>query len=447
MLSTDAIREHRSLCILVQSNVRFYFQKSYRPKNYFIINRTYIETSNWFALLLELDQHYETPFIFVVIMMNIENSNAGIVQKQSSVPTADPGEEETDPAKDQSQISQSQNSRPKKVEEPDETDRLEQILWHQYFEDDETEGNFNELRATTKKLIQGSSRTSALGNAISSATRWGLKRSTEIMINEIEMVAKKDLHGIVNWHDKSLTNWTPLHMACVWGRLDFIQLLLDHEANREEGDEDLKTPLHVACYYGEPEIVALLLKEEANILAQDNKNQTPLIVAIRERETSCMKELLKIKLQRKQRYKPDKDDKSALQWAIEDGFTQGVVEMFEDPSDYPNDEDVRKAANEVLTYAVCTEDDLNDQVEKVVNFLVQEKLSLPKHPEDPDNRDAFLSWAAERHSRHSIAKQLLQLESRGPTDISAIEMAARQRKPKILWSLIAASPRDSGTIN
>ncbi|KAI4602956.1 hypothetical protein KJ359_008177 [Pestalotiopsis sp. 9143b] len=73
-----------------------------------------------------------------------------------------------------------------------------------------------------------------------------------------------------------------------------------------------------------------------------------------------MKELLKIKPQRKQRYNPGKDHKSALQWAIADGFTQGVVEMFEDPSDYPNDEDVREAANEVLTYAVCKDGKLDE---------------------------------------------------------------------------------------
>lgn len=121
--------------------------------------------------------------------------------------------------------------------------------------------------------------------------------------------------------------------------------------------------------------------------------------------------------------------------------------MFEDPSDFPNDEDVRKAADDVLEYVLCTEDDLNDQVEKIMNFLVQEKLPLPKQLKDPDNPDAFLSWTVKRHSRHSIAKQLLQRENRGPADISAIEMAARQRKPQILWSLIAASPRNSETIN
>ncbi|KAK6210489.1 hypothetical protein LQW54_006236 [Pestalotiopsis sp. IQ-011] len=342
---------------------------------------------------------------------------------------------------DSSQAYSSQSAEPERSGGTNDRDRLQQILWQQYIQDDKTNDDFEELINTTNKLIQIVSRTNTLGSALSQATQFGLKRSIEVMLHKIQTVAAGDLRRIVNWHDKSLKNWTPLHVACAWGRLDLIKLLLDHEADREARDGDLQTPLHVACYYGQPDIVALLLNEKANILARDNENQTPLIVAIKERETSCMNELLKIEPQRKQRYGPGENDKPAMLWAIEDKFTQGIVEMFEDPAAYPDDPDVLKAANEVLQYAVRTEDDLNDQVEKVVKFLMQEKLPLLKHPEDPDKPDAFLSWAA------LIAKQLLQRENRGPADISAIEMAARQRKPQILWSLIAASPRNSETIS
>lgn len=353
--------------------------------------------------------------------MSVEDYNAGPAQKQSSGSMADPSEERANPATDSREMSSendpsqaysSRSAQPERSGDNNERKRLQRILWQQYIQDDETNDDFRELISTTNKLIRGGSRTDTLGSALSQATQFGLERSMQVMINEVERADNDYLHGIVNWHAKSLENWTPLHVACVLGRSDIVKLLVDHEAD---------------------------------ILARDDEDQTPLILATRRQEISCMKALLIT--QREQRYTPVNDGKSAFQWAIEDGFTQGVVEMFEDPSDYPNDEDVRNAAGQVLTYAVCTEDDLYDQVEKIVDYLGKEKLPLPKHPKDPDNSDAFLSWAVERHGRHSIAKQLLQRESRGPTALAAIEEAARQRKPKVLWSLIAASPRDSGTIN
>ncbi|ETS82476.1 hypothetical protein PFICI_04352 [Pestalotiopsis fici W106-1] len=388
--------------------------------------------------------------------MGVENLHAGLVKMQSSRPTTNSGGEGTDPAmnpresdpeNDQSHTSSSQSSEPEEPEETNERRRLERILLDQYLQDEETDSNFIKVKSTTNELIRESSRTNTLGSALWLASTLGLKRSMEVMINEIRKDFREYLSDILNWCNKQHDNSTPLHVACFYGSSDVVTLLISHGANKEACDGKGRTPLHTAVLESESEIIKLLLDQNADILAQDNEGQTPLIMAIKNEDMSCVNTLLDIKPQRKQRYKPHSQQKSAFQWAIEIRFTQGIVKMFEDPSDHPDDEDVSKAANELLEHAVYTEDDLDDQAEKVVKFLLQKNSSPPKGSKDLGNLKKYLSWAAERHGRHRIAKLLLQQNERGSSDNSAIEMAARQREPQILWSLIAASPRDSETIN
>ncbi|KAH8983016.1 ankyrin repeat-containing domain protein [Lactarius akahatsu] len=110
-------------------------------------------------------------------------------------------------------------------------------------------------------------------------------------------------------------NWTPLHSACSWGRLEIARLLLDHGAKanaetdygetplhtatngkyepQEDGvriaqlllergvdanaqRKDNYTPLHAASYYGRLEIVRLLLVHGAKADTVDNFGYTPL---------------------------------------------------------------------------------------------------------------------------------------------------------------------------
>jgi ankyrin len=110
-------------------------------------------------------------------------------------------------------------------------------------------------------------------------------------------------------------DWTPLHYACYWGRLEIAQMLLDHGAkvilktepgetalhavakgkyeHQEDGvsvaqlllacgldpnvqDEHQSTPLHIASSYGKLEIIQLLLDHGAKVNAMDDKGETPL---------------------------------------------------------------------------------------------------------------------------------------------------------------------------
>jgi ankyrin len=113
----------------------------------------------------------------------------------------------------------------------------------------------------------------------------------------------------------SKDNWTPLHYACCWGRLEIAHMLLDHGAkviletksgetplhavangkyeHQEDGvrvaqllldcgvdvnarDKDQHTPLHIASTYGKLEIISLLLDNSAAVNAEDDEKETPL---------------------------------------------------------------------------------------------------------------------------------------------------------------------------
>ncbi|XP_047331837.1 ankyrin-1-like [Impatiens glandulifera] len=62
---------------------------------------------------------------------------------------------------------------------------------------------------------------------------------------------------------------TALHVACEYGSLPCVELLLDRGANKQAKNACGETPLHIASYCGDTEIVELLLNRAAN---QNTKN-------------------------------------------------------------------------------------------------------------------------------------------------------------------------------
>lgn len=80
-------------------------------------------------------------------------------------------------------------------------------------------------------------------------------------------------------------HWTPLHLASHCGKLDMVQLLLDHGASVNAEDNLLRTPLHhvTAGEYAVEEdgvrVSRLLIERGADVNAQDLHCETPLHLA------------------------------------------------------------------------------------------------------------------------------------------------------------------------
>ncbi|EOY07972.1 Ankyrin repeat family protein isoform 1 [Theobroma cacao] len=92
---------------------------------------------------------------------------------------------------------------------------------------------------------------------------------------------------------------TALHLACLYGYLPCVQLLLERGANFEAKDEDGAVPLHDACAGGFIEIVQLLLGTATNagclkrmLDTVDAEGDTPLHHAVRGEHVDVIRLLL-----------------------------------------------------------------------------------------------------------------------------------------------------------
>ena len=100
-------------------------------------------------------------------------------------------------------------------------------------------------------------------------------------------VAQLLLNGGVNVNAQDKRDWTPLHAASYYGRLEIAQVLLDHGAIAKTEDDQGKTPLHRVSHgnFESQEagvrIAELLLKRGEDANAQDKNRETPLHVASR----------------------------------------------------------------------------------------------------------------------------------------------------------------------
>ncbi len=80
----------------------------------------------------------------------------------------------------------------------------------------------------------------------------------------------------LDWQDEENYNWTPLHVAAGYGRVEIARMLIDAGANVNVQDADGLTPLHVAALNGRVEIVRMLIDAGANVNVQDQWDWTPL---------------------------------------------------------------------------------------------------------------------------------------------------------------------------
>ena len=94
---------------------------------------------------------------------------------------------------------------------------------------------------------------------------------------------------------------TPLHLACLRGRVETVQVYKNHswlksESLREHRDAEGNTPFHLGCAGSSAGVVELLIDSEVNTMATNNLRETPLHIAVRSGHVHIVQVLLNIKV-------------------------------------------------------------------------------------------------------------------------------------------------------
>lgn len=96
-----------------------------------------------------------------------------------------------------------------------------------------------------------------------------------------------DPNEVINHRKGTLLHWT-----AKTERQAILQALIEHGANIEARDGDLRTPLHIAAKSDAEGCIGALLKSGADIGAKDSLGDTPLHVAARRGCTRAVTKLL-----------------------------------------------------------------------------------------------------------------------------------------------------------
>ncbi|KAM0290518.1 hypothetical protein ACHAO9_004876 [Fusarium lateritium] len=118
---------------------------------------------------------------------------------------------------------------------------------------------------------------------------------------------------------------TALHIAAEFGIVNGARELIQLGAEIEATDRDDRRPLHIACLRGQAELVELLLKKGACIEAQQYQGATPLDDAV---QHIAVVELL-LKHHANTRAKRD-DGCTPLHTAVDEGTTEVIRRLLED---------------------------------------------------------------------------------------------------------------------
>lgn len=103
----------------------------------------------------------------------------------------------------------------------------------------------------------------------------------------------KSSHTPIDINDRTLNNYTGLHLACENGHEKVAQILLSSNANISAITSFGRTPLHLACIKGSLSLVQLLLASGAPLEALDEEQNTPLHMAAELNNLEIISELLK----------------------------------------------------------------------------------------------------------------------------------------------------------
>ncbi|XP_036355927.1 ankyrin repeat domain-containing protein 35-like [Octopus sinensis] len=101
-------------------------------------------------------------------------------------------------------------------------------------------------------------------------------------------------HSALELNPRNEYGQTPLHLACLWGHLHTLDLLLGHngiDANVVDNDGD--TPLHWAVQDAKYSAVCLLLNQDSvNLEIVNKKYRTPLLEAVSDGHLGIMQRLI-----------------------------------------------------------------------------------------------------------------------------------------------------------
>eukprot|EP00041_Stephanoeca_diplocostata_P002314 m.25406 g.25406 ORF g.25406 m.25406 type:complete len:194 (+) comp13182_c1_seq3:103-684(+) len=96
---------------------------------------------------------------------------------------------------------------------------------------------------------------------------WSASNNGDIATVHVILLRQDTTAATVNWKNKSLIGYTPLHAAAIYGHTPIAELLLSNNANINAKDEYGETPLHFAASNGHKTTVRLLLCHNADIFA------------------------------------------------------------------------------------------------------------------------------------------------------------------------------------
>jgi len=203
--------------------------------------------------------------------------------------------------------------------------------------------------------------------------------------------------------------FTPLNIACRFGHIDIVELLLDQNVDINQINRCGQTSLHIACEKGQENIIKLLLQQnniELNII--DKNGSTPLHLACRHGHENIVKLLLqKNKIDLNQM---DKKGKTALHIACEKEHKNIVALIIKQPHIMVNQIDKYN-----FTPLHCACDSGN---ENIVDLLLQKKQTKINRD---DNNGEILIANAIRHNRTHIAKMLIEKLSQSPEGLQPLK--------------------------
>jgi len=100
-----------------------------------------------------------------------------------------------------------------------------------------------------------------------------------------------DAHYLVNENDQF--DNTPLHLACQFGFLETVKVLLKYDADIDNKNEDEQTPFHLAAKHGHVDVVQCLVEANRSaIFHKDEDDNTALHLAATEKMTYTVDALL-----------------------------------------------------------------------------------------------------------------------------------------------------------